>query len=141
MTIQYDEGSGITNEWGTKEWRFNGKLHKLNGPAIEHSSGGKYWYKNGQYHRTDGPACEYPDGDKFWFINDQLHRLDGPACEYVNGDNEWYLFGEKAIRIHDQNIVVGEKIEIRKDVGIVLNQTDTNIYLVLLGSKKIFIRK
>ena len=33
-------------EWsnGTKQWLVNGKLHRLDGPAIEHYSGSKYWY-------------------------------------------------------------------------------------------------
>jgi hypothetical protein len=53
----------------TKHWRLNGKLHREDGPAIEHSNGDKYWYLNGKRHREDGPAIEYADGTKYWYLN------------------------------------------------------------------------
>ena len=80
---------------GDKEWYLNGKWHREDGPAVEHSNGNKEWYLNGQRHREDGPACEYPDGDKFWYLNGKLHREDGPAVEYANGDKLWYLDGRE----------------------------------------------
>ena len=40
--------NGLTvNEVGTKCWYLNDKLHRTDGPAIEHSNGNKYWYLNG----------------------------------------------------------------------------------------------
>jgi hypothetical protein len=27
------------------------------------------WYLNGKLHRTDGPAIEHSDGDKEWYLN------------------------------------------------------------------------
>ena len=36
------------NEWGTKFWFLNGKLHLEGGPAIEYPSGEKHWYLNGK---------------------------------------------------------------------------------------------
>ena len=53
---------------GTREWFQNGKLHRLDGPAVEWSSGGKEWYQNGKFHRLDGPAVELANGDKAWHI-------------------------------------------------------------------------
>jgi hypothetical protein len=56
------------------------------------SDGAKEWYLNGKLHRVDGPAIEWADGSKEWLLNGKLHRADGPACEYViNGRKYWYL--------------------------------------------------
>jgi len=30
--------------------------------------GAKIWYQNGKLHRLDGPAIEYASGNKEWFI-------------------------------------------------------------------------
>ena len=57
------------DSYGDKFWYFNGKRHRVDGPAIEYSNGTKYWYLNGNIHRVDGPAIEYSDGDKQWFLN------------------------------------------------------------------------
>ena len=54
---------------GVKMWFQNGKLHRLDGPAVERLDGSKAWYQNGKLHRLDGPAVEYPDGTKMWYIN------------------------------------------------------------------------
>ena len=54
---------------GTKCWKLNGKLHRVDGPAVEHPNGSKSWYKNHKLHREDGPAIEYANGSKYWCIN------------------------------------------------------------------------
>lgn len=54
------------------EWFFNGKRHRLDGPAIEHPDGAKWWYVNGGLHRLDGPAIKYSDGQKAWYIDGKL---------------------------------------------------------------------
>lgn len=46
-----------------------GKLHSIDGPAIEWSNGDKWWCINGLRHREDGPAMEYSDGRKLWFLD------------------------------------------------------------------------
>jgi hypothetical protein len=76
---------------GTKRWRLNGTLHRVDGPALEWSDGSKYWFLNGKSHREDGPSDEWSDGSKYWFLNGKCHRVDGPACEWANGDKEWCL--------------------------------------------------
>ena len=59
-----------TNKWGSKFWRNSkGELHRLNGPACEHSNGYKVWYVNGKRHRINGPAIEHRSSDKYWYIN------------------------------------------------------------------------
>ena len=61
---------GLTiDEYGTKHWYLNGKIHRTDGPAIEYSNGTKCWYLNGERHRTDGPATEYYNGTKRWYLN------------------------------------------------------------------------
>ena len=82
------------DEYGTKRWRLNGKLHRVDGPAVELANGDKHWYLNGKLHREDGPAIEYANGSKSWCLNDKLHREDGPAIEDANGDKCWYLNGK-----------------------------------------------
>lgn len=49
------------------------------------------WYLDGKLHRLDGPALEYIDGHKEWFIEGQRHRIDGPAIEYPSGLKQWFL--------------------------------------------------
>ena len=58
-----------TNEFGTKYWRLNGKLHRIDGPAIELANGDKEWHLNGKRHRTDGPAVEWIGVAKHWYLN------------------------------------------------------------------------
>ena len=79
------------DDYGTKRWFLNDKLHREDGPAIEWSEGSKYWYLNGKFHRTDGPAIERKNGTKEWYLNGKLHRTDGPALEYANGEKYWFL--------------------------------------------------
>ena len=92
-------------------------------------SGTKRWFLNGKLHRIDGPAIEWSDGNKFWYLNDKLHREDGPAVEWVSGYKSWYLNDEqltkkqykKATRKHKEYTVseleekLGEKIKIVKE--------------------------
>ena len=75
---------------GTKEWWLFGKRHRLDGPAVERVDGEKMWYVDDKLHRVDGPAIEYADGEKEWYVDDKRHRVDGPAIEYVNG-TEWWV--------------------------------------------------
>lgn len=78
---------------GDKFWYLKGKLHRVDGPAVEWSDGGKEWLVHGQEHRVDGPAIDYADGTKEWWVNGLAHRIDGPAKEYADGRKEWYLNG------------------------------------------------
>lgn len=61
-------GKCRTKEGGTIYYLSNGKIHSLDGPAIEHHDRTKLWYKEGKIHRIDGPAAEYPNGNKHWWI-------------------------------------------------------------------------
>jgi len=100
---------------GDQKWKnSDGKLHRLDGPAVECVNGTKMWYKDGKLSRDNGPAVEYPsgtswykdgvlqasltvgdDGAKRWENADgKLHREDGPAIEYTDGGKRWYKDGE-----------------------------------------------
>ena len=92
MTVSFKEYTIREYTNGTKEWRFNGELHREDGPAYE-QSGHKEWYLNGVLHREDGPAQEYIDGHNEWYLNGKQHREDGPAVEDVVGGKRWYLEG------------------------------------------------
>ena len=80
---------------GNVEWKLpDGKLHRLDGPAIEYASGNKVWCINNNFHRLDGPAIEWANGSKWW-IDGKRHRLDGPAIEWVDGSKSWYIDGTR----------------------------------------------
>jgi len=79
------------DEYKTKWWYLNDKLHREDGPAVEWADGSKWWYLNDKLHREDGPAIEYAHGTKEWYLNDKFHREDGPAIEYAHGTKRWYL--------------------------------------------------
>ena len=61
-----------TDSDGNKSWYLNGKLHREDGPAVEHASGTKRWFYHGKLHREDGPAVEYADGSKHWYLNGEF---------------------------------------------------------------------
>jgi len=84
---------------GRVEWRFEGLLHREDGPAVENANGDKEWWLNGKLHREDGPSIECTNGSKFWFKNDVLHRVDGPAIEFSSGCKKWFLNGESISEI------------------------------------------
>ena len=54
----------------------------------------KRFKKNGKLHRLDGPAIEWFDGSKYYYQDDQLHRTDGPAVEWANGSKEYWIDGQ-----------------------------------------------
>jgi hypothetical protein len=82
----------IVDDYGTKRWFLNDKLHREDGPAVEYTDG-RNWYLNGKLHRVDGPAMECYNGSKYWFLNDKFHRTDGPAIELPSGTKYWFLNG------------------------------------------------
>jgi len=71
---------------------------EMTSSIIEFDGCYKAWYKNNKLHRENGPAVEHFNGDKAWYLNGKLHREDGPAVEYVNGNKAWYLNGESITR-------------------------------------------
>jgi len=77
--IEYIEEDGLTYEVktypnGDKYWRYNNKLHRLTGPAVESVDGYKAYLINGMRHRLDGPAVEWSNGGVFYWINGILFK-------------------------------------------------------------------
>ena len=62
---------------------------------IDHLGNKRWFNSDGKLHRLDGPAVEYADGYKAWYRNDKLHRVDGPAIEYPSGRKEFYVRGKR----------------------------------------------
>jgi len=76
----------------TKRWRNKrGKLHRVDGPAVEFANGDEEWYQNGLLHRLDGPAVTWSNGYKEWLFEGLLHREDGPAVTFLDGTKKWWL--------------------------------------------------
>ena len=54
---------------GIAHWFLNGRLHRMDGPAITAGRIGERWYKNGKLHRDNGPAITYNNGNQRWYKN------------------------------------------------------------------------
>jgi hypothetical protein len=67
--IEYKNKEGIIIR---REWYKNKKLHRINGPAIEHFIGFKKWYKNGTLYKECGPEIIYNIYLKKWFVNKKM---------------------------------------------------------------------
>lgn len=76
-----------------EEWHQHGKLHRIGGPAITLADGSQYWYRYNVLHREDGPAIEEADGHKVWYFNDEIHNAYGPAVIYPDSRKEWWVGG------------------------------------------------
>ena len=110
---------------GSQEWRFNGILHRPNGPAIIHADGAYSWYLYGELHRTGGPAVTYADGTQMWYHHGQRHREDGPAVIYgVKTEPMYWYWDGKLIMTTDQSSkkslpILIEKFNRLRDMHIV----------------------
>ncbi len=77
------------------EYRVNGQLHRIGGPAVARPDGYIAWHERDQLHRVGGPAWTWPDGYTAWYERGQLHRVDGPALDHPDGYNAWYERGQR----------------------------------------------
>ena len=85
------------DENGTIYW-YNDKeqLHREDGPAeINPLYQLECWYYEGKYHRVDGPAVKHKDGHCEWWHHGVRHRADGPAIIWDDGETHWYYKGAK----------------------------------------------
>ena len=56
-------------------WEKDGNLHRIGGPAIIYNSGTREWWFEGHLHREgDRPARIESDGARSWWIKSKLHR-------------------------------------------------------------------
>src|SRR5699024_932402 len=80
---------------GTMTWlNSDGKLHRVNGPAIIGGDGSQQWLQDGRPHRIGGPANISANGVESWSRKGELHRTDGPAIIGQDGAERWYLYGQ-----------------------------------------------
>ena len=93
--LHCDDGPAVVYANGQKEWYQFGKLHRLDGPAIECVSIKEYW-EYGKRHRLNGPAVIKYDNIRYWYQFGKLHRENGPAIENTRDSNHthYYLNGE-----------------------------------------------
>ena len=113
------------------EWYLNGKLHRVEGPAIEWSNGDKEWYLNDKRHRVEGPAIEWSYGDKSWWLNGLLHREDGAAIEWASGHKEWFLNG---VRVTEAEVMSPVKQPHKPWVGLTEEEVEQIVDGNALGS-------
>lgn len=78
---------------GTVRWWFDGRKHRVDGPAVEYTDGTRMWMRDGCLHRDGGPAVERLNGTSEWLVDGRLHRVDGPAFVGVGGVRKWFLGG------------------------------------------------
>jgi len=73
------------------------KYHRLDGPAVVvygEDFHAEYWYKNGKLHRIDAPAVTDSFGNEDWYYEGKRHRIGGPAITRANKPTEWYVHGK-----------------------------------------------
>jgi hypothetical protein len=67
----------------------------LQGYTIEDNTEYVVWRFDGKLHRTDGPAIIKADGSQEWWIDNKLHRTDGPAYIRADGSQERWIDGKE----------------------------------------------
>ena len=91
----YDENNReyfIKTKYKTKFYfNWKGNFHRIGKPAIEFYDGSKQWRENGKKHRLDGAAYIYYS-NKFYFINNNSYiekefaeKTKHLICEYCDG--------------------------------------------------------
>jgi hypothetical protein len=58
------------------------------------SDGSQEWRLNGALHRLDGPAYKDADGTELYCLHGRPHRLKGPAIIWYDGLKQWKLYGK-----------------------------------------------
>ncbi len=96
VILHNPDGPAIYKDLGNEqEWWFNGKRHRVDGPAVIRKGLRKNesrdiayeeeeWWQNGELHRQNGPArtIKHPFGiytRMEWWSNGRLHREEEPA--------------------------------------------------------------
>jgi hypothetical protein len=74
------------------EYRVDGQLHRLDGPAA--TGGTDWWYRYGRLHRDDGPAIDDGDCNAEWYQDGRRHRADGPAIDDGDFSMQYYQYGK-----------------------------------------------
>lgn len=88
--------------------------NNFTGLVEKEATGTKEYYKEGKLHRIDEPAVEWFDGTKLWFIEGKKHRIDGAAVEFHKGLKHWYVndclyLPETLVGLFDRSIFLGKE--------------------------------
>ena len=92
-----------------EEFRFEGRLHRKDGPAYKYTSldgRTRKWYNRGELHNPEGPAWTEKYGDEWvkkYYIDGKLHREDGPAIESSEDISYYYIQG---VRVAYEDIFI-----------------------------------
>lgn len=92
------------------------RLSRTDGPAVisESESGlQEEWYFEGKRHRIDGPALVNSWVIEYW-VEGNLHRDGGPSVEYLEGDDDGNGLGQKLY--HLNGVLVSKELAEAKDV-------------------------
>lgn len=77
-----------------------GKVHRIDGPAVDQVDGVKEWYKHGTLHRLDGPAIEWADGPVEYYVDGRQFTEDEFNCYIDHATGEVFVPPGKKLR-HD----------------------------------------
>lgn len=95
MTTHIPDYKVEVDDDGVIRYFKNGRLHRLDGPAVVDPDGAESWCVAGKLHRLDGPAVIDTNGDELWYQDNLLHRTNGPAVIHFDGSTEWWLDGNR----------------------------------------------
>ena len=78
-----DQPTVTTYSNGRVEYRLDGLLHRLDGPAVKDGFGGEEYWHHGLRHRAnDLPAIVYANGDRsFWRFGKRYRFVDHSSGE------------------------------------------------------------
>lgn len=81
-------------------------FHNPDGPALIFSDGSYEWRIDGGLHRLGGPAVHRADQDQWW-VNGSRHRLDGPAIESKVSPQHstWWVCGKNIKTYHHFQLI------------------------------------
>lgn len=105
--------SNVTVIDGVKIYTMLGRIHRIDGPAVEHPNGKKVWKRHGETHRLDGPAIEHADGSVEYWVYDtripesifnQKYKIT-KTVTFGTGEENWRLANGKLHR-EDQPAVI-----------------------------------
>ena len=88
--------SNFKLQGGDVVYFLDGKVHRINGPAVISSDHELFiWVKNGKVHRDDLPAVEsHDDSLQIYYEEGFKHRVNGPAQIY-RGQKEYWIYGKQ----------------------------------------------
>jgi hypothetical protein len=98
----------ISSIFSQRDEEMNAVLLGERGRTLINDQGIKKFYEKGKLHRVDGPAIELADGTTLWFLNGKLHREDGAAIEWAGGAKEWWIDDKEVQTRTSLTIALGE---------------------------------